>query len=173
MEEYNPIAPRRIRTDQGRDQTARPRTDQNLKRFFLRTFGRILFDNLDLIVPGMQSAICVTVSQVNCLFFKVWRQVKGCFHAQRIKYILFAVYDQSVKIGIMNLKYITTRIAPRFALIPFPQGIRQHQHSSRKWLQRWLNCEMSLKLDESDLQSVPGSNCNGKAGSFPWQNGLT
>ena len=99
MEEYNPIAPRRTRTVQGKDQTARPRTDQHLKRFFLHTFGGILFDNLDLIMPGMQNAICITVSQVNCLFFKVRCQEKGCFHAQRIKYMFLAVYDQSVNIG--------------------------------------------------------------------------
>ena len=55
----------------------------------------ILFDNFELISPGMQSAVCVTVSQVNCSFFEVWRQEKRCFHAQRIKDMLFAVYDQS------------------------------------------------------------------------------
>ena len=98
----------------------------------LHTFGWILFNNLDLIIPGMQSAIYVTVSQVNCSFFKVRRQEKRCFHAQRIKYMLFAIYDQSVNIEFGSTSY--TRIAPRFVLIFFPQGIRQRQNSNRRRL---------------------------------------
>ena len=134
MEEYNPTPPRKTRTDQSKNQTTgSPKTDQLMKRYIylLNTFGRILFNNLNLIIPGMQSAICVTVSQVNCSFFEVWGQEKGCFHAQRIKYMLLAVYDQSV-----GHEFVPsyTSITPKFALIPFPQGIRQRQNSSHRRL---------------------------------------
>ena len=59
----------------------------------MQTFGVVLLDNFKLITPGMHIALCVTVSQVNCLFFEVRRQEKRGFHAQRIKEMLLAVHD--------------------------------------------------------------------------------
>lgn len=45
--------------------------------------------------------------------------------------MLLAVYDQSV-----GHEFVPsyTSITPKFALIPFPQGIRQRQNSSRRRL---------------------------------------
>ena len=135
--------------------------------FFLHTFGGILFNNLDLIIPGMQSAICVTVSQVNCFFFEVWRQEKGCFHAQRIKYMLLAVYDQSVNIRSWKSTSLPELLQGLSWYLFHKESDSISTPAVSDYSQGNDECEIALKPEESDLQSVPGSNCSGKAGSLP------
>ena len=79
--------------------------------------------------------------------------------------------DQSADVGILH-GTSRTRIAPRFALISFPPGIPERQNSSRRRLfstkMQGPDRDVSRKLLEGiNLQSVPGSNFNGKAGSSP------
>ena len=112
----------------------RPMIRSTIRQGFLQTFGGILLDDVKLISPRMQGTILITISKVDCSFFELWCQEKGCLHAQRIKDILLAVCVIHEQIIETRKGKSHTRTVPRTSLIPFPQGIRQHQHSRHRRL---------------------------------------
>ena len=88
--------------------------------------------------------------------------------------MLLAVCDQSINIG----SWKSVSLPELLQGLPWYLFHKESDSISTPAVDNYsqdnndLIVECLRKLDESDLQSVPGSNCNGKAGSFPWQKSL-